>query len=140
LALASRESGRMESILDSILQDTRHIPVADRKFMRYFSIAHLMNAGASREELEIQREALAKAINHLSWQTELVRPIPIETTRTVVRIDLRKLGWDKQPFRQVKNGKFIAASTLNLFDLALLEYPYGLVSHKSETYLTLVEE
>ncbi len=129
-----------EAILESILRDIRRMPVADRKFARYFSIAHRLNAGASKEELAIEREALAKAINHLSWQAELVRPIPIETTRTVLRIDLRKLGWDKQPFRQVKNGKFVAGSKLNLFDLALLEYPYGVVSHKSDTYLTLAEE
>jgi mono/diheme cytochrome c family protein len=129
-----------ESILGAILQDVRRLSVADRKFARYFSIAHLMNAGASRDELEIQRDALAKAINHLSWQPELVRLVPIETTRTVFRIDLRKLGWDKQPFRQVKSGKFVANSNLNLYDLALLEYPYGVVSHTSANYLTLVQE
>ena len=51
-----------------------------------------MNVGASKEELEIQREALAKTINHLSWQRELVRPIPIESTRTVLRIDHPQAG------------------------------------------------
>ncbi len=129
-----------EAILESILRDVRRIPLPDRKFARYFSIAHRLNAGAGKEELALEREALAKAINHLSWQTELVRPLPIERTRTVLRIDIRKLGWDKQPFRQVKDGKFVATSKLNLFDLALLEYPYGVVSHKSDAYLTLAEE
>ncbi len=129
-----------ESILGAILQDVRRLPVADRKFARYFSIAHLMSAGATREELDIQRDALAKIINHLSWQPELVRPTPIETTGTIFRIDIRRLGWDKQPFRQVKSGKFVANSSINIFDLALLEYPYGMVAHKSDNYLVLVKE
>jgi serine/threonine-protein kinase len=138
---APKERGfGQDSILGAILQDVRRLPVADRKFARYFSIAHLMNAGASRDELDIQRDALAKAINHLSWQPELVRPTPIETTRTIFRIDIRQLGWDKQPFRQVKGGKFVANSNINIFDLALLEYPYGMVSHQSANYLLLVQE
>src|SRR5207253_9796529 len=128
------------SILESILRDVRRIPLADRKFMRYFSIAHRLNAGASKDALAIERDALAKTINHLSWQTELVRPVPIETTRTVLRIDIRKLGWDKQPYRQVKGGKFVANSGLNLFDLALLEYPYGIISHRPPTYVAVVQE
>jgi len=129
-----------EYVLRSILADVRRLSVADRKFARYFSIAHIWNSGATKEDLAIQRDALAKAINHLSWQPELVRPVPIEATRTVLRIDLRKLGWDKQPFRTVKNGKFVGNSTINIFDLALLEYPHGMISHKSETYLAIVRD
>jgi serine/threonine-protein kinase len=129
-----------EQILAFILQDVRRLPIADRKHARYFSITHRMNAGASKEELELERDALAKTINHLSWQPKLVKLIPVGTTRTIFRIDLRTLGWDKQPYKQVKGGKVVGNSTLNIFDLALLEYPYGRVGHASITNSLLVKE
>jgi serine/threonine-protein kinase len=129
-----------EYILRAILQDIRRLPAADRKFARYFSIAHNLNAGATKEDLELQRDALAKAINHLSWQSALAPLTTVEATRTVLRIDLRQLGWDKQPYRLVKSGKLADNSKLNLFDLALLEYPYGVVSIKSTAYMSLVQE
>ncbi len=142
--LKEREPGERgignEYILRAILQDVRRLPAADRKFARYFSIAHSYNAGANKEDLQQQRDALAKAINHLSWQPELAPLTTVEGTRTVLRIDLRKLGWDKQPYRQVKSGKLADNSKLNLFDLALLEYPYGVVSIKSLAYMSLVKE
>ncbi len=136
----------MEDILGAILQDVRRLPIADRKFARYFSVAHRSTAGATKAELTQEREALAKAINHLSWEPDLVRLTPVKPlraggdSRALFRIDLRKLGWDKRPYRQVKNKKFVGQSELNIFDLALLEYPYGVISHKSENYQALEEE
>jgi mono/diheme cytochrome c family protein len=135
----------MEDILGAILQDVRELPISDRKYMRYFSVAHRANAGADRAELTQEFDALAKTINHLSWQPNLVRltpvkPLPGKRTRTLFRIDLRSLGWDKQPYKQVKDSKFVANSKLNIFDLALLEYPYGVISMNSKNYDALEQE
>src|SRR5262245_9260439 len=45
-----------------ILEDLNRIPDRSWQFMRYFSLAHLYNAGASEEELRATREALAKLV------------------------------------------------------------------------------
>jgi serine/threonine-protein kinase len=130
----------VEVVLEAILQDVRRLPQEARPFVRYFSLNHLLAAGASLEELELHRAALAKAINHLSWQTELVRPEPIEPTRTVFRVDLRGLGWHQHPFERIVDGKPAGPSRLNLFDLALLDYPYGVVLADSKTFDRLATE
>ena len=130
----------VEVVLEAILQDVRRLPEEVRPFARYFSLNHLLAAGASPEELELHRNALAKAINHLSWQKGLVRPEPIEPTRTVFRVDFRDLGWHQHPFERIVDGKPAGPSRLNLFDLALLEYPYGVVPEDSETFDRLATE
>ena len=130
----------VEVVLEAILQDVRRLPEEVRPFARYFSLNHLLAAGASPEELELHRDALAKAINHLSWQKGLVRPEPIEPTRTVFRVDFRDLGWHQHPFERIVDGKPAGPSRLNLFDLALLEYPYGVVPEDSETFDRLATE
>ena len=122
----------VEYVLKSILQDVRTLSPEDRPFARYFSLNHLLAAGASPDELDLHRDALAKAINHLSWERELVHPRPIESTSTVFRIDLRALGWDRRPCERV--GDHAGAASLDLFDLALLEYPYSVAYENSEAF------
>jgi serine/threonine-protein kinase len=46
-------------------------------------------------------------------------------------VDIRRLGWDKKPFDK---------SDLNLFDLALLEYPYAVADLASPAYFDLCDE
>ena len=79
----------VDEVLKAILRDVRTLSAEDRPFVRYFSLDHLRAAGASAEELDLHRDALAKAINHLSWERTPVRPQPIEPSNTVLRIDLR---------------------------------------------------
>jgi serine/threonine-protein kinase len=121
-------------VLQSVLNDVRKLPAADRKDVRYFSLTHLLAAGVTRDELNDHRDALARAVNFLSWKRTLVRPAVVEPTHTVFRIDLRDLGWDRPLLRKGEN------SGHNLFDLALLEYPYGVLSTESVAYQSLLRE
>lgn len=121
----------------SILLDVRRLQTADRPFVRYLTLTHLVGGGITRDELIQHRDALAKAINHLSWKAKLVRPIPVESTHTVYRIDLRELGWDK-PLQRRAQGKFEKTS-FTVFDLALIEYPYATVTN-SEAFQALARE
>lgn len=127
-------------VLKAILRDVRALPAEDRPFARYFSLNHLLTGGATADELQLHRDALAKAINHLSWQHEVVRPHPIEPSQTVLRVDLRALGWDERPFERIVDGEPAGPSPVNLFDLALLEYPYGVDYEDSETFDRLATE
>ncbi len=124
-------------VLRSILLDVRRQKPADLPFQRYFSLTHLVGGGITRDELTQHRDALAKAVNHLSWKQKVHRPVPVESTHTVYRIDLRELGWDKPLNRKVA-GK-LDKSSFNLYDLVLLEYPYGVVP-TNDTFQSLCRE
>jgi hypothetical protein len=130
----------IEPVLEAILRDVRMLPAGDRAFARYLSLNHLLAAGLSADELELHRAALAKAINHLSREREIMRPRPIEPTRTVFHIDLRTLGWDKRPFERIVDDQAVEASAVNRFDLVLLEYPYGVIAEGSAPFDHLADE
>jgi mono/diheme cytochrome c family protein len=131
----------IDYVLKKILAHVRNVPVDDRRYVRYFSINHLLTGGATRAELDLQRDALAKAINHLSWEPTLVRPTPIdEPVNSVFAVDIRKLGWQRQPFQCLRDGRLAGKSEVNLFDLVLLEYPYAALYEDSETFDRLTEE
>lgn len=73
---------------DLVLQSAERRP-----FLRYFTLTHLYNAGASDDELQTYRHALSKLVNSLSWIKEIRRPEPIDELKTVLRIDLRDYEW-----------------------------------------------
>lgn len=102
-------------ILARLRNDLLRASERDRPYLRYFSLAHLSNAGGSEAELAIHRAALAKLVNSLSWHRELTSPIAIDEAKTLFRVDLRDFNW--------------TASTWNLI-LAL--YPYGVRTPDSE--------
>jgi mono/diheme cytochrome c family protein len=77
----------------AIRDDLQTRPERDRRFIRYFTLTHLFNAGLSSDELQSYRNGLSKLLNSLSWKTTIVLPAPVDAARTVLRIDLRDLGW-----------------------------------------------
>ncbi len=102
-------------VLSLIREDLAKSRERNRPFLRYFSITHLFNAGASEQELETHRVALAKLLNSLSWHKEIALPLPVNPLKTVFRIDLRDYQW--------------TAATWNLL---LGSYPYGIRTQDSE--------
>ena len=138
---AFKDVAGVDHVLKSILAFVRDVPVADRRFLRFFSTNHILTAGATPAELELQRDALVKAINHLSWEPKLVKVRPIDApVNSVFAIDLRELGWHQTPYFRTQHGKAAGKSHLNIFDLALLEYPYAMAYDDSETFDKVMEE
>lgn len=140
-----RNVAGVDYVHKQILAHLRTLAGDARLNVRYFSINHVLTSGATREELELQRQALAKAINHLSLERKVVRPRPIDApTATIFAVDLRELGWHKRLLQRVGSGSVhggsVHGSTPNLFDLALLEYPYGITYEDSDTFDRLVDE
>ncbi|MCA9112291.1 MAG: hypothetical protein KDA52_20215, partial [Planctomycetaceae bacterium] len=83
----------------------------DRKFQRYFSIAHLHNNRTITDtELRLYRAAFSKAVNSLSRQPGIIVPDAIDEAETVFHIDLRDVGWQD----------------LEVWDQVVRAYPYGL--------------
>ncbi|HEX3147930.1 MAG TPA: c-type cytochrome domain-containing protein [Gemmataceae bacterium] len=135
-----KEVAGVDYVLKKILAHVRAAPAHDRPFLRFFSINHVLTAGATAERLAEHRAALIKAINHLSREPGLAQPKSIDApTDTVFALDVRELGWHRKPFK-AKVGDKETASDLTVFDLALLEYPYAIAYADSETFDRLAEE
>lgn len=127
----------LEDALNSILTYLRSVPQEQRGFYRFFSTHHLLGSGATREQLDLHADALAKAINHLTWSREIVRPVSINApANTIFAVDLRDLGWDVQ----MQTSGNSDDRKMNLFDLALLEYPYGVIPQDSRAFDALLTE
>ncbi|MEN1681569.1 MAG: c-type cytochrome domain-containing protein [Planctomycetota bacterium] len=118
-------------VLKVILTHVRSLPIEDRPFYRYFSTRHCLNAGTTRERLTQQRVAFTKAINHLSYESDVVLPKAIDKVAdgTVFAIDIRWLDWDSRVLKaddpESPAARFFAGKSLSLYDLVLLEYPYA---------------
>ena len=107
-------------VLSFIRDDLIHAHDADRPYYRYFTLTHLSNEPAeqvSDEDLQLYRAALSKAMNSLSWKQEIVIPQAVDKeTKTIFRIDLRSLDWDRQ----------------DLWQRVIAYYPYGLTYDTQE--------
>ena len=130
----------VEYVLKQILAHQRSLPANQAKATRYFSCNHLLTRGATKEELRLQRDALAKAINHLTYSRD---PVMVEAvdgdTATVFAVDIRKLGWHHEALKAV-GGHGKLEPSLNTYDLLLLEYPYAIAYEDSDTYEKLRTE
>jgi mono/diheme cytochrome c family protein len=103
------------AITAQIYDDLLRADERARPYLRYFSLAHLLNAGASDNEMEAYRAALAKLVNSLSWHREITPPAPVDDAKTIFRIDLRDYAW-----------------TERTWNVILASYPYGLRAQGAE--------
>ncbi len=129
-----------EYVLSQILEHIKDTPREDRPYLRFFSSNHLLISGTTAAELDVSRQALAKAMNHLSWEPAVVKPTPVDEVGSIFAVDIRKLGWHKTPLRVVENDRETVASQTDLYDLVLLEYPYGMAFESSDTFDELWED
>ena len=81
-------------ILNTIETHLMSLEPFDRAYARYFTLAHLYNAGETSQILGEYRKALYKLVNSLSWGLDVINPIPIDTQATIFYIDLRHYEWD----------------------------------------------
>jgi hypothetical protein len=142
-----REAPGPEYVLKHILADVRSLPEADRPYMRYFSLDHLRAANVPEAVLAEHRDALAETLAYLSQGRDDVVLREIEPTHTVFRVDLRPLGWDQPRFQKIRDCKLmdpkevkVGPKRVNLFDLALLEYPYATIDKDSKPFADVDKE
>ena len=81
-------------VFTSIETHLNTLSAFDRAFARYFTLAHLYNAGEPTGILQEYRKALYKLVNSLSWGLDVINPIPIDPQATIFYIDLRHYEWD----------------------------------------------
>ncbi|MCA9052382.1 MAG: hypothetical protein KDA75_01030 [Planctomycetaceae bacterium] len=106
----TRQYVEWRGILQAMHDDLQAASPEVRNHYRYFTLTHLYNnvQGVTEMEMRLYRAALAKALNSVSWEPDLVIPHAIDPDQTLFRIDLRDLGWDEKKWR-----------------VLLKNYPYG---------------
>lgn len=102
-------------VVRAVRADLESLPEHQRRFARYFTLAPLANAGRPEEELESTRHGLAKLINCLSWHPRVTRPVAVDPSALLFRIDLRDYKW---------NGR--------LWDRLVAAYPYKQTNTSTE--------
>ena len=108
----------MAAVLGDIHRDLIAADPADRPYLRYFTLTHLSNnAAVSEFDLRLFRAALSKAINSLSRESEILVPIAIDAEQSILRLDLRRVGWTRQQWRWL-----------------LAQYPYGVHFENGEDH------
>ena len=102
------EDGRVflakEQIVKWVFDDLGRANPRTRRFLRYFTLAHLYNAGVSNDELQSYRNAFVKLINSLSWNNELLTPDAVDPAKVVWRIDIRRLNWSSKEWDEVEQA------------------------------------
>jgi formylglycine-generating enzyme required for sulfatase activity/mono/diheme cytochrome c family protein len=93
---AKREFISTSKVLEIIRDDLKGFDPRDRKFIRYFTLSHLYNAGFSESEMQSYRAALSKLVNSLSWNRDIVKPEPIGPGKSILRINLTNYDWDEK--------------------------------------------
>ncbi len=93
-----------EAVVESIHSHVSKVNERGRRFMRYFTLTHLYNAGVSEDELQTYRNAFAKLINSLSWNTDLVVPEVIDDAKTIFAVDIRQLQWNKEIWQAIEDA------------------------------------
>lgn len=120
-AAPARAPVTADDVRQAIVTDLEKIDRRARRFVRYFTLNHLYNAGLSDDELQTYRNALAKLANSLSWHPKVRNPEPIDAAKTVLRIDLRWYMWDA-----------------TLWNRVLTDYPYGVLSDTAADRVVMV--
>lgn len=87
-------------ILAAVAADLENQPRQRQKLMRYFTITHLLNAGASEQDLALYRQGFSKLINSLSFGKRIVVPVPVDPNQTILRIDLSSYEWQNRDIWQ----------------------------------------
>ena len=83
-----------EEMLETVEEHLNSLVPFDRAFARYFTMAHLYNAGETTQTLHAYQGALSKLVNSLSWGRDIKNPHPIDPAGTIFYIDLREYEWE----------------------------------------------
>ncbi len=96
-----REAVTEADVARLIHADLEALDERARRFTRYFTLTHLYNAGLAEDQLQTYRHGLAKLVNSLSWEPDVVAPKAIDPARTILRIDLRNYRWGSDVWERI---------------------------------------
>ncbi len=108
-----------DAINNAILADLEKLTPRDAlPLVRYLTLTNLANtpdaSGSARftdAEIALYRGAADKLLNSLSWRSDIVRAVPIDPQKTILRIYLPSYGW-----------------TAEFWERLISFYPYAILS------------
>ncbi len=68
---------------------------------RFLTLTHLYNACATDQEMQVYREAVGRVINSLSWGLEPAVVEPVDEAKTILKVDISKLGWSSKQWERL---------------------------------------
>jgi mono/diheme cytochrome c family protein len=100
----------LKKALAAIAQDLNTVPAQDRSFTRYIKTTHIRDAqvyGKTAVEVDtwtsMNNLAIRKLLNSLSMLRSIYLPVGVAgTDQTILRIDLRELGWDRGKWKLIE--------------------------------------
>ena len=95
-ACAGRTIISNDALQIAIAQDVERLPADQAARARYLSLTALWSACASEGYLEAARKAAAILVSSLSRGPRPVRPVPVNSAKTILRVDLADLQWTAQ--------------------------------------------
>lgn len=69
--------------------------------LRFITLTHLHNACATDTELQAYREGVGRLVNALSWGLEPIVLEPVDAEKTVLAVDIAKLGWTAKQWERL---------------------------------------
>ena len=84
---------RDAAVSRALVADAAALPASARPFARWLTLTHLANAGVPEAVLARYRIAVAELLASLSWSAVPPAAIAVDAERTILRVDLRELGW-----------------------------------------------
>jgi hypothetical protein len=100
----------VERLLTQIAEDLQRADAAERPHLRYLSLVHRHDDPAvDAGRLDLERRALSEMTAALAPPNQTAEVVAIDAARCIYRLDLRRLDWTSQAWREIA-----------------LVYPYGL--------------
>jgi hypothetical protein len=94
----------VDELLEAMADDLRTFDAPDRAGVRYITLGHVRNGGASPTCMERHHAAMNLALNSVSSGQRTVTAVPVDDTSTVYRIELADYGWDAARWQQLVAG------------------------------------
>jgi FKBP-type peptidyl-prolyl cis-trans isomerase len=119
---------RPAKMFELMRDDLKSIDDHERRFIRYFTLTHLANAGVAAGDMQTYRNGLSKLVNSLSWGRKIVPPKPIDPGQTILRINITDYDWDENTWNAIvaQNPFAVAYTTAaakECYDLTLTNQP-----------------
>ena len=102
-----------KQLVDMMYADLSQLPDHERAKTRYISIAHLASACATKDEIEIYRQAVGKLLNSLSMSSDVWTLNPIDKEKLVFRFNLHDLEWSPELWEHIVKLYPYAVEPLN---------------------------
>jgi hypothetical protein len=100
-ACESRKFITPTDMASAMAADIEALPKTRVADTRYVTLTHLYNACAADGDMEVFRQATVKLLNSLSRVSDVVKLETVDDAGTIVRFNLKDVGWEPEDWNKV---------------------------------------